>query len=235
MMPAGWGNPDPPGHPPEHQEQIGMAIANIDVGAQVSDRDGWPLGRVTRFVVDPATRRLDALVVGDGPFSIDEWVADIALVEREADGAISLSVDREEAGRLPHFAEREVAPVREPDPAPVQSHTFDPVFGFPGGPDEGDEYPATHSESPVPETDIVLGRGTAVVTADGFTAGHLHSLSLDDQHRLDGIAMSSGHLFKHHVRLPLSSVAELTANRILLTEGLDAVTDAVNEADIQPA
>ena len=216
-----------------------MAIANIDIDAQVSDRDGWPLGRVTRFVVDPATRRLDALVVSDGSFSIDERVADIALVEREADGAISLSVDREEAGRLPHFAKREVTKDREPDPAPVQSHTFDPVVGFPGGPDEGDEVPAALREPPfeasLPDTDIVFSKRTAVVTADGFTAGHLYALSLDAEHRVDGLAMTSGHLFKHHVRLPLSSVSELSHDRILLTQGLDAMTDAIDEADVQPA
>jgi hypothetical protein len=223
-----------------------MASTTIAFGAHVSNRNGRPLGRVTRAAVDPATRRLAALVVGDGPLTIDERVVDGAMVERQADGAVFLSVDDDESARLPPFARREVARVREPDTAPILSHTFDPVVGFSGGPDEGDAIPELHSGSSfgsrLPETDIVqtvpgipegsvvMTKRTAVVSADGVTAGHLHALSLDEQHRVVDLVHDSDPVFTYHVRVPMSWVAELTPDRVLLTKGIDAVT-----ADIRPA
>ena len=224
-----------------------MASVDIAIGAHVSNRDGRPLGRVTRFVVDPATRRLEALVVGHGPLAIDERVVDVAMAEWEADGEVFLSVDDEEASRLAPFATRQVAQVRQPYPEPVPSHTFDPVAGFAGGPNEEDAIRALQSDplfgtqtvvqtiSSVPEGSVVLSKRTAVVTADGFTAGHLHALSLDEQRRVVGLVMTSFLVFKYHVRLPASSVAEFTHDRVRLTKGRDALTDAMNEADIRPA
>jgi hypothetical protein len=52
---------------------------------------------------------------------------------------------------------------------------------------------------------------------------------------LGAIVMTAGHLYKHHVRLPVSSVAALTHEPVVLTKGLNEVTDAIDEADVQPA
>ncbi len=233
---------------PVYQEQIGMAILDVAIGAQVSNRDSGPLGRVTRFVVDPAGRRLDALVVARGPFSIDERVVDVAMAQWDADGEIFLSVVGEEAERLPPFAARQVAQIREPYPEPVPSHRFDHVAGFAGGPNEGDPLPELLSDPlfgtetfvvqtilSIPERSVVLTKCTPVVTANGYRAGRLHALSLDEQRRVVGLVMTSFFVFKYHVRVAVSSVAALTHDRILLTKGLDALTDAMNEADVRPA
>jgi hypothetical protein len=157
----------------------------------------------------------------------------------------------EETGQLPPFVKRQVAHVRGSTMAPALSQTFDPVAGFTRVQYEGDAIPRLHSDSlyeprpsetvivesipSAPESSVVLSRQTAIVTADGFTVGHLHALALDERLRVVEVVLTAGHLYKHHVRVPSSVVAELTADRILLTQGLDEATDAVDEADVEPA
>jgi hypothetical protein len=63
----------------------------------------------------------------------------------------------------------------------------------------------------------------------------VQALELDDRQRVVGFVMTAGHLHQHHVRLPASSVAGLRHDRIVLTQGLDEVTDALEEADVRPA
>jgi hypothetical protein len=176
---------------------------------------------------------------------------DLAQVDRSAHDEVFLTVDDDAAGRLPPFVKREVAQVRD-SPLPTgQSVTFDPVAGFVRVPDEGEGVAEPGSDSlfetaptgtvitdtvsSVPEGSVVLSGHTKVVSADGFTAGHLHALELDDRQRVVGVVMTSGHLYKHQVRVPMTSVAGLTHDHIRLTKGLDEAMDAVNEADIQPA
>jgi hypothetical protein len=181
---------------------------------------------------------------------------DVALVDRAMDGGVFLSVGGQEAGRLPPFVKKEVAQTREPYLEPVESTAFNPVAGIAWDPYEGEGVAELRSDSlfetppptsvnvqtisGVPEGSVVLSKHTAVVSADGgqelvFTAGHLHALSLGEQNRIVGFVVTVGHLYKHHVRLPVSSVAELRHDRIVLTQGLDEVTEAVDEVDIQPA
>jgi hypothetical protein len=227
-----------------------MAIESVAIDSHVWAREGKPVGRVTRFVVAPATGHLDALVVDRGPLSTERLV-DVALVDRSAHDEVFLTVDDDEAGRLPPFVKREVAQVRESPLPPEQSVTFDSVAGFAWDPYEGEGVAdprddslfetvptgtvVTDTISSVPEDSVVLTHHTKVVSADGFTAGHLQGLELDDQQRVAGVVMTSGHLYKHHVRVPMTSVADLTHDRIKLTQGLDEAMDTVNEADIQPA
>jgi len=224
-----------------------MAIESVTIGSHVWSRDGQPIGRVTRFVVDPAAWRLDSLVVDHGPLST-ERIADAGLIDRSAHDEVFLSVGDDAAARLPPFAKREMAQVSGPLMPSV--HNSDVVWD----PYEGDGVVQfqevtgdslyemaptgtviTDTISSIPESSVVIDKRTAVVSADGFTAGHLHGLVLDGPQRVTGIVMTSGHLYKHHVRVPLSEAAEMSHNRILLTMGFDEATDAVNEADIQPA
>jgi uncharacterized protein YrrD len=63
----------------------------------------------------------------------------------------------------------------------------------------------------------------------------LHASSLAERNRIVGFVVTSGLVFKHHVRLPVSSVAKLSQDRVVLTQGLDELTDSVDEADVRPA
>jgi uncharacterized protein YrrD len=224
-----------------------MAIESVTIGSHVWARDGQPLGRVTRFVVDPAAWRLDSLVVDRGPFSTERLV-DVTMVDRSAHDEVFLSVGGDKAGPLPPFVKREMAQVDGPLMAPVHNSAvvWDPYEG--DGVVQFQEVTGdslyelapmgtviTDTISSVPEGSVVIDKGTEVVTADGFTAGHLHGLVLDGPQRVTGIVMTAGLLYKHHVRVPLSQAAQMSHNRILLTLGWDEATDAVNEADIQPA
>jgi hypothetical protein len=47
--------------------------------------------------------------------------------------------------------------------------------------------------------------------------------------------MTSGHLFKYRVRVPLTAVAELSRKRIRLAKDLDDALDTVNEDDVRVA
>jgi hypothetical protein len=122
------------------------------------------------------------------------------------------------------------------------------VAGFAGSPNAQDAVPELLSDpifgtetivvqtiSSIPESSVVMTKRTAVVTANGYKAGRLHALSLDEQGGIAGLVMTSFLVFKYRVRVPASSVAALTHDRILLTKGLDDLTEAMNEADIEPA
>jgi hypothetical protein len=228
-----------------------MGNTNIALGWHVWASGGEPLGRVTRFIVDSTTGRLDALAVDRGPLSTERLV-DLALVDRAAHDEVFLSVADDEAAHLPPFTTREVTDVRESSlVAPAVAGTYQALAGSPWDPYEGegvgelrdDSLYATplpagavvETISSIPESSIVLGRRTAIVSADGFTAGHLHALTIDEQRRIDDVVVTAGLVYKHHVRLPVSSIAGLTHDRIVLTQGLDAALDSVEEADVTPA
>jgi sporulation protein YlmC with PRC-barrel domain len=228
-----------------------MAIETVTIGSHVWGREGKPLGRVTQLVVEPATGRLAALVIDHGPLST-ERIADVALIDRSAHDEVFLAMDDDEAGRLPPFVKREVAWVPGPPMPSNQAVTFDPVAGFVWSPYEGETnslaelqdslyvtpLPAdtvTETISGIPESSVIVSAHTQVITADGYKAGHLHGLSLDDQDQIDGVVITTGHLYKHHVRVPVTALAGISHQRIVLTKGLDDAMDAVNEVDVQPA
>jgi uncharacterized protein YrrD len=226
-----------------------MAIDSVAIGANVWAREGEPCGRVTRFVLDPGSRKLAAIVIDHGPL-LTERVVDAALVDRWGDGKVVLSLNDDAAGRLPSFTTRDIARGLLTPIPPERRIAFDPVAGFARYPDEDPAVPelsggsrfapvppvtVVETISSVPPGTVVLVGHTPIESAAGFTAGHLHALELDEQQRVVGFAMTVGYLFKHHVRLPVSSIAGLTPDRIVLTQGLDALLDDIEEADVRSA
>lgn len=218
-----------------------MALETLALGEHILGKDGMPLGHVTRFVVDSASARLIEVVVGRGPLSTERIFA-LNLVDRTAGGELVAPVDQEEAKRLPPVPTREVEQEPGAD-VPVVGFTWDPYEGegvvnlahdslseTPPSPDV-----IVETASTFPESSVVLSKHTEVVSADGFKAGHLHALLLDGEQQLVGIVTTSGLVYKHNVRVPLTAIASLARKRIVLTQGLDDALNSLDEADVQPA
>jgi uncharacterized protein YrrD len=227
-----------------------MATTSITIGAHVWSSDGKNTGRVTRFVVEPATRQLAALLIVRGPI-LTERVVDVGLVERLTKDGVVLAVSDAEAAHLPPYEKRAVEEWNTPSVlASTATGTYEAMSHSPRDTFESERVPerraetffAPHAETvvvgtieSVPESDVVVDGRTAIVGTDGFTLGHLHALTVDERYGVVGFEVTAGLVFKHHVRAPVSWVAEVTHDRIALNLRRDAALDAVEEADVRPA
>lgn len=222
---------------------------NVAIGEQVRTSEGETIGRVSRFVVDLAARQLTAVVIDHGPLSA-ERVAEITLVKRPAGDELVLAVASDEAKQLPPFAKRALAWGSEPSTAesaalvePAGNVVRDPYQGVDLERLRGDslyEWPLPDSLvvetiSSIPESSVVLGKHTAIVSSDGYTVGHLHGLAVDGQRRIAEVVTTSGLIYRQHLRLPASTVVGFRHDRLGLNQRLDEVTESLDEEAVQMA
>lgn len=208
----------------------------IVLGTDVFGSDGEYFGQADGVVVDAGARRLTRIVIGSGPLGGNDRMADIALVHAAGEDRISLIVDRAGAEALPEYVkETYVHPDRTPGfpvilPAsgaggPVLYDNPDTGMGYPGG-DLFDPAPIDPPEMEVVSnlltSEVMLPKGSDVVSSDDHKVGDLDEVELDADAHVEAVVVRAGFLFHHDLRLPAAEISEFDDKKVRLTVTKDA-------------
>ena len=203
----------------------------VDLGQDVFSSDGKKLGSVRALVVDAGTKEVRRIAVGGG-LSGGERLVDLSAIAGTGPDGVRLDLTAAAAESLPRFVREEHVEARHEDAEPFLLPTGGvggPIFY--DNPTAGAGYPGTGSffdpapinpppvevESNILETEVMIGKGTDVVGADGRKVGTVDEVFTGDRGTVEAFLVKAGFLFKHDVRIPIAWVKEVDDDRVLLT------------------
>lgn len=210
----------------------------IDFGAKVFGSAGKELGDVDAVVIDAGTKRMRGIVIGSGLFQQTKHMIEVSAIAASDDRGLHLDSTRAQAAAESEtLASEEVAltqRVSEPE-------VFIPAAGV-GGPIVADdpavpgEYPRDDSffdlapidpppvevESNLLENEVVLGRSSEVLSADGDKLGEVASFTTGDLGAIESVTLSAGLLGREHATFALADIGEFGTDRVHLTVGTAA-------------
>jgi hypothetical protein len=196
----------------------------VAYGAPVIGADGQEVGHVDALVVDAGTKRARGILIGGGHFGGRQRLVEISELSRADDQGIYLSESRAEANAEAETLDSEEVALGQRVAPPTE---FIPAAGV-GGPVYADAPPATGQypdnssffvmapidpppveiESNLSETDVVLKRGSSVMSRDHHKLGEATAFELGDMGRVDGVTVAEGFIFKHTAAFPLADIEE---------------------------
>ena len=204
----------------------------LDLGTRVHCTDGV-FGELADVVVDPTTRQVTHLVVRPHHRPEEARLVPIARCNADAGGsAVELDLSVEEVGRFESLREAaylrlDEFPAKDPDwDVGIQESFALPYFtaedGFTGAPLEPDPHVIVNYDR-VPKGDVEIRRRSTVTSSDGHVVGHVDGLLVDLTH-VTHVVLEHGHFWgKREVAIPISDVAEVESDNIVLTLTRDEV------------
>jgi sporulation protein YlmC with PRC-barrel domain len=210
-------------------------------GMGVFTPGGEEVGRVNRFVLDPATNEVTHIVIQKGWLLPDDKVVPFDMVSSTADDRLVLSENVGDFDELPSFEETHfirAADEYPDDPTPTADpkYQYSPAFywypaqsniGFPGIALGHYAWPTGETKKNIPEDTVALKEGTNIMSSDGKHVGDVERLFLEgDSNKVTHFVVSQGVLFKDRKLIPahwVKSVDEENVNLSVSSEVLERV------------
>jgi uncharacterized protein YrrD len=184
-------------------------------GMSVFTRSGEEIGKINRFVLDPATNEVTHIVIQKGWLLPEDKVVAFQTVASTDDDKIVLNEDIGDFDELPPFEETYFVRASEDDP----NRTNDPLipytpayYWYPAHPALGSSgmapgyyvLPPSETKRNIPEDTIPLKEGTDVISADGEHVGDVERLVVaPDSNQVTHLVISQGLLFKDRKLVPV--------------------------------
>jgi len=192
------------------------------IGCHIVDKNGTRLGKLTHVVVDPATKEVAEIVLGESGILGRDALVPVGAVTTAEHDQIQLELTKDQIGNLKDFVlSHFVEPVGDSGSAAwgtgsLIAQGVGPVGAASGM--EGLAYtPIVESEEQIPEGDVDLRPGTEVWASDG-KIGHVDDVLVDEEtKRVRGFLVKEGHIFHHDVEVSLKQVANIGTDRITLS------------------
>lgn len=202
---------------------------DFHIGAPVLLRDGDKIGEVKHVIVDPDTREVVEMVVGESGLLGREVLVPIGAVDRAEEDGVRLELGKDQVDQLQDFVTtRYIAPPPTANAGgglPVGALYPQPVppIGAATGLESIGYVPLVEEVSHIPEGDVDLQPGTDVWATDG-KIGSVNEVLYDDQtNRLRGFVVKEGIIFHRDVEISIDDVAEITSDRVTLKLSKDEV------------
>lgn len=205
-------------------------MIELKEGTRVFTLGGEEVGRVNRFVLDPATNEVTHIVIQQGWLLPEDKVVPFEMVSTATDDKVVL---REEVGdfdELPPFEEAHFIPAIDdptrPGPAGDPLYPYAPAYywypsrlnvDFPGpGPGYLPGAPAETKRN-IPEDTVALKEGANVMSSDNEHVGDVERLFVDaDSNKVTHFLVSQGLLFKDRKLVPAHWVSSVEENKVYL-------------------
>ena len=179
-----------------------MLLTELREGTHIVDSRGNDLGKIERFVVDPADYRVTHVVIEKGAFLPRQRVAPVEALESIGrDDHLTLRKDLS-AEDLPPFEERHYldigsdlpADTDEAIPYPASTWAFPTVAlgAYPAYPAIGPPPVAMEVTRNVPEGSLVVSEGTEVLSRDGETIGRVKEVGTVETGELAYVIVDPG-------------------------------------------
>jgi uncharacterized protein YrrD len=198
-------------------------------GTRVFTSDGKEVGKVNRFVLDPATDEVTHLVVEKGWLLAEDKVVPFDMVDSATEDKVVLKESVDDFEQLPPFEESHF--VRNTpeniNPAEYTRYPYAPAYywypppaGYIGYPAYGLGYaswPPIETTRNIPADTVALKEGTDIMSADGKHVGDVQRLFIDpNSNKVTHILISQG-LFKDRKLVPVNWIRSVTEDQVELT------------------
>jgi uncharacterized protein YrrD len=205
-------------------------MIELKEGMSVVTPGGEEVGKVNRFVLDPATNEVTHIVIQKGWLLPEDKVVPFQMVSSESEGRIVLSEDVGEFDKLPPFEETHFVRAADEEPGdPVPSgdpaYVLTPAYywypshanvGYPGMAFGYFTWPRETTRN-IPEDTIPLKEGTDVISSDGDSVGSIERLMVEpESNRATHFLISQGTLFKDRKLVPAHWVKSVEEGKVYL-------------------
>lgn len=205
-----------------------MRKMELKEGADVFTASGEQVGKINRFVLDPATDEVTHIVVQKGWLLPADKVVPIAMIRSATDEKVVLNEDIKFED-LPAFEETHFVELTQSDIPATTSPTdqLAPVYywyppsGYLGYPRFGMEYygwPPAVTTRNIPADTIPLKEGANVMSSDDHHVGDVERVFIDpDSHKATHILISQGMLFKEQKLVPTHWIRSVEEDKVQLS------------------
>lgn len=198
-------------------------------GTDVMTASGEQVGKVNRFVLDPATNEVTHVVVQKGWLFPEDRVVPLAMISTATEERVELNQRIEDLDQLPPFEETHYVELNEADIPPrgpaiyrhAPSYYWYPPSGYIGYPALGPGYyglPPLETTRNIPADTVPLQEGADVMSSDGEHVGNVERLFVDaESNKATHFLISEGLLFKEHKLVPAHWIRSVEENQVQLT------------------
>src|SRR5687767_12404239 len=208
-------------------------------GTSVFTPGGDEVGKVNRFVLDPATNEVTHIVIQKGWLLPEDKVVPFEMVNSATGESVVLREDVGDFEKLPPFEETQFVRATDdlpsdPEVTPDPSYQYTPAYywypaqsniGFPGIALGHYVWPSGETKRNIPADTVPLKEGTNVRSSDGKHVGDVERLFLEvDSNKVTHFVISQGVLFKDRKLVPahwVKSVEEDSVNLVVSSQLLE--------------
>jgi uncharacterized protein YrrD len=200
-------------------------------GMSVFTVGGEEVGKVNRFVLDPATNEVTHIVIQKGWLLPEDKVVPFQMVGSTGEDKVFLSEEIGDFDQLPPFEETYFVrvtdehpndPARTEDPAYQYSPAYywypsHSTLGYPGFGLGYYAWPPAETRRNIPEDTIPLKEGTDVISSDGEHVGDVERLVIEPElNKATHFVISQGLLFKDRKLVPAQWVKSVEEDKVHL-------------------
>ena len=200
-------------------------------GMSVVTPGGEEVGRVNRFVLDPATNEVTHIVIQKGWLLPEDKVVAFNMVSADSGGKLLLSDEVREFEKLPPFEETHFVRVTDdhpddPTPSGDPEYHHTPAYywypshaniGYPGFGLGYYAWPNAKTKQNIPDDTVALKEGADVISSDGDHVGDVERLLIDkESNKATHFLISQGMLFKDRKLVPAHWVRSVEEDKVYL-------------------
>ena len=199
-------------------------------GTSVFTIDGKEVGKINRFVIDPATKTVTHVVVEKGWLLKEDKVVPIKLINAANEERVEVDEHVEDYDLLPPFEETHFVSAAEKEDY-GQSATdapgvyWYPPMGYLASPTYGPNvynWPPVETKQNIPEHTVPLKEGAEVISVDEKHVGNLERLFVSsDSDRVTHFVISQGLLLRERKLVPAHWVSNVEETKVHLTVSSD--------------
>lgn len=207
-------------------------MMELKEGMSVMTSGGEEVGRVNRFVLDPATNEVTHVVIQKGWLLPEDKVLPFEMVRTTSDEKLVLNEDIGDFDKLPSFEEThfiqaaddrpgaDLVPADDPEYHHTPAYYWYPAHsnvGYPGIGFGHFAWPAGETKRNIPEDTITLKEGTDILSSDGKHVGNVERLLVDpESKKVTHFLISQGVLFKDRKLVPVHWVKTVGEENVSL-------------------
>jgi uncharacterized protein YrrD len=207
-------------------------MIELKEGMSVFTRSGEEVGKVNRFIVDPATNEVTHIVIQKGWLLPEDKVVSFQVIDSGGEDKIVLNEDIGNFDELPPFEEtyfvRADDDPNDPRSTGARVYPYAPAYyWYPARPGLLDPamgpgfypIPITGGETRrnIPEDTVALKEGTDVLSSEGEHVGDVERLIVDpDSNQTTHFVITQGLLFKDRKLVPVHWVQSVAEDQLRL-------------------
>ena len=206
-------------------------FVELKEGTRVFSANGEEVGRVSRFILDPASNEVTHVVLDKGWGLTEDKIIPFSMISSATDDKVQLNENVTDFNQLPAFEEtHHVRPVDDDlmqngvsRYGDINTYYWYPPYGMGGQSMYGLAFadwvtPDSATSEVTPDSTISIREGTDVMSADDKHVGDVERLFVDpDTHRTTHFLISQGLLFKDHKLVPTYWVTSMDDDKIQLS------------------
>jgi uncharacterized protein YrrD len=209
-----------------------MFKVELKEGTEVFTADGKEVGKINRFVLNPATNEVTHFVVQKGWLLPEDKVVPFDMVSSANEEKVVLNENIDDFDELPPFEETYYVRVNDeniaraaktnyPTHQNAAAYYWYPPYGYLGYPAYGLGYPywpPTETQQNIPADTVPLKEGADVMSADEEHVGDVERLLVEpDSNRATHLVISQGLLFKDRKMIPAGWIRSVEEDQVHLT------------------